>query len=192
MWDAAPRSTHCGRRTCVTKSYEFENPQWEPPQALLGKKVSGPVMVGEVNEIAARIRDNVIDRRRAMEPNVVLRHDAGQTEIDAAGSELPRSGTHRRKIYDAIAMAWPDGLTEEEMVSSTELHPNTIRPRRSELMHERRIAQSEQVRRNERGNDEFVWVLTDLGVAEHGLAPVGGGEDGGVSTTMSEDQDGEA
>jgi len=82
---------------------------------------------------------------------------------------MPKSGTHRRVLYDAIAAVWPGGLTEGEACRITGLEPNTIRPRRRELVEDDRVRQSEVTRENDRGNDEFAFVLTVLGCTEHGI-----------------------
>jgi hypothetical protein len=106
---------------------------------------------------------------RADDPGVTVRKEAGRTEVDAADRELPVSGTHRRLLYDAFRDVWPDGLTEEEACRVTGLIPNTLRPRRYELVEQGRVEQSETVRMNARGNEEFVFRLTALGEREYGL-----------------------
>ena len=71
-----------------------------------------------------------------------LRHDARDTSRAAAAAVLPKVGTQRRNVYDAIARycdksnpigdTW--GLTDEQISDVTGLSGNSVRPRRLELL----------------------------------------------------------
>ena len=60
-------------------------------------------------------------------------HVRGSATSEAAARHmLPRLGTTRRRIYDAIKAA-PDGLTAEELCLALSISGDTIRPRLREL-----------------------------------------------------------
>lgn len=84
------------------------------------------------------------------------------TSRAAAAGALPRSGTQRRKVLDAIAVS-PDGMTDDEVMEATHVHPNSVRPRRGELVTEGWVVDSGRRRDTDAGNAAAVWVLTDAG-----------------------------
>jgi transcription initiation factor IIE alpha subunit len=89
-------------------------------------------------------------------PNsVILSANARFTSIAAAWSMLPKSGSQRRKVYDAILEA--DGLTDEEIETATGLTGNSVRPRRYELLQDGLIEASGETRKTKQGNAAIVW-----------------------------------
>lgn len=126
-----------------------------------------------VDKIADQIPPEEKPPKRQKRPvnanHVTLHGDPHATEVAAAQRAFPASGTSRRAVYDAIAEAWPGGLTEEEQCQHTGLLPNTVRPRRKELHEDDRIYPDiAECRVNARGNDEMVWKLTQFGAEEQG------------------------
>jgi hypothetical protein len=78
-------------------------------------------------------------RRAAADPNIAManhayvRADARPTSAAAAVEALPRSGTQRAKVLEAIREAGLDGLTDQEIAVALGLAENSVRPRRKEL-----------------------------------------------------------
>jgi hypothetical protein len=78
-------------------------------------------------------------RRAAADPNIAManhayvRADARTTSAAAAGEALPKSGTQRAKVLEAIGEAGLDGLTDQEIAVALGLAENSVRPRRREL-----------------------------------------------------------
>lgn len=89
--------------------------------------------------------------------HVILPRVPTATQIEAAGRALPKTGTQRRRLFDAYLRMYPDGLTDDEATAVTRILPNSLRPRRNELMAEGLVAASEAVRRNRNGNAEIVY-----------------------------------
>lgn len=68
------------------------------------------------------------------EPHVFIANNAKETSRDAAQKVLPKSGTQRAKVYDAIKAAGESGLTDAEVLLHVRINGNSIRPRRLELV----------------------------------------------------------
>jgi hypothetical protein len=83
--------------------------------------------------------------------------------------ELPNAGTAGRSILDAVASVARDpqyaGLTDWELAEVTELSPNTVRPRRGELVTGGWLLDSGATRTHH-GRAHRVWVLSDRAAGE--------------------------
>jgi hypothetical protein len=77
----------------------------------------------------------------------------------AAAAVLPRSGTQRRKVYDAILDAAErgyGGATDLELTRATGLGGNSVRPRRLELVEAGLVVDTGH-RRTADGTAHIVW-----------------------------------
>lgn len=92
---------------------------------------------------------------------------ARDTSKAAALAVLPRSGNQRRRILDAIAAVARNpqvvGLTDLQLAHATGLSPNSVRPRRGELVDGGWLEQAG--RREHHGTEHTVWVLTQKAAA---------------------------
>jgi hypothetical protein len=91
------------------------------------------------------------------------RSDAPETEREAALAVYPRTGTARRRVLDAIALAGDRGMTDEELSLSLELRLYTAAPRRHELLEDGWVEDSQQRRPTTTGSLAVVWKLTPAG-----------------------------
>jgi hypothetical protein len=88
------------------------------------------------------------------------RHATGSdTERAAALAVMPRSGTQRATVLEAIA-ASPSGLTDAELAEVTGLYLYSAAPRRCELVAGGWVRDTGRRRRTGHGNPAAVWVLT--------------------------------
>lgn len=94
----------------------------------------------------------------------LVREGGAGTSKQAAYEVLPKTGQQRRRILDAVVAVARDprvvGLTDVELQRSTGINPNSLRPRRVELVDGGWLAPSGQTREHY-GNDHTVWVLTE-------------------------------
>lgn len=90
-----------------------------------------------------------------------LRHDAKRTSREAALLMEPKLGTLRSKVLNAIRVAGKDGMTDDELVAKLGLSPNSVRPRRVELVEGGWVVDSGRCRWSFYGNDAIVWTATD-------------------------------
>lgn len=87
------------------------------------------------------------------------------TSAKAAGAIFPRTGTLRRRVLDAVGAAGEHGATDDDLLASTGLPPNTLRPRRWELVSGGWVVDSGRKRPTASGQDAVVWVVSRLGRA---------------------------
>lgn len=91
---------------------------------------------------------------------------ARRTSAAAAAAVEPRTGTQRWKVLAAVAQVARDprsgGLTDVELANWTGLPPNSLRPRRKELVDGGWLEDSGKTR-SHHGRDHIVWVLGDKG-----------------------------
>jgi hypothetical protein len=106
--------------------------------------------------------------RHAGDPHVCLPADPWPTQVAAAAAALPRTGTWRRWVLDAIGAAWPvrpdgsGGLTDEEIEDALGIGGNTERPRRKKLEEAGLILDSGATRPTSTGKAAIVWVAAGL------------------------------
>ncbi len=114
------------------------------------------------------------ERRRAMAPNLPManhafgRHGTRPTATAAAVGVLPRSGTQRARVLEAIRQA-PTGLTDQKIATTLGLAENSVRPRRLELSDPpkglpRLIVDSGRRRQTSAGKQAVVWVAIEHAV----------------------------
>ena len=89
----------------------------------------------------------------------LVRADHPDTSHVAAAT-IPRTGTLRRAVYDAIRRTGDEGLTDSELQRALNMEGNTERPRRVELIDAGLIKDSGR-RRYEGGRPMIVWVAVE-------------------------------
>lgn len=92
---------------------------------------------------------------------VRLHTDPWDTEEEAAVCVLPRSGTQRRHVLDAIHNS--SGLTDMEIAEELGMVSDSARARRNELMNGGWIQDSGNRRGSGHGGQAIVWVLSPAG-----------------------------
>lgn len=95
------------------------------------------------------------------------------TSRDAAAKVLPKTGTQRRAVLDAIVEAYTrghGGATDPELQRHLSLPPNSMRPRRVELAQAGLVDDSGKRRRHQ-GNEHIVWQPTSGALAATGYKP---------------------
>lgn len=89
---------------------------------------------------------------------------ARRTSAAAAAAVEPRTGTQRHALLTAVARVSRDpalgGLTDVELAAATGIRPNSLRPRRKELVDGGWLTDSGRTRQHH-GNEHIVWVLTE-------------------------------
>ena len=91
-----------------------------------------------------------------------------ETERKAAFTVMPRTGTQRRMVLDAIAAAADRGMTDFEVsvALGNVTHRWVLATRRGELEAGGWVENSGRVRKTDTGSDAVVWVLTEAGRAQ--------------------------
>lgn len=98
--------------------------------------------------------------------------ETSPTSFEAAVDNLPRSGTQRRQILDAIRAAGYHGLTRDELEIALDLSGNAVRPRVRELQDEGHIEEDpERTRRTRSGSQAAVLVVNVGGSTEESGRP---------------------
>jgi hypothetical protein len=82
---------------------------------------------------------------------------------EAAQAIAPAAGTLRAAVLHCITVAGPQGMTDEEGCSMSEMNPSTWRPRRGELEKGGFIRNSGRTRKSTAGRDMVVWVAAAAG-----------------------------
>ena len=77
----------------------------------------------------------------------------------AAAMSVP-TGAARRRVYEAIRDSGPRGMTDEEVIDTTGMAPNTARPRRVELHRQGYIVLAGFTRPTRSGKRAQVWRAT--------------------------------
>jgi len=92
---------------------------------------------------------------------------ARRTSIAAAAAVEPRTGTQRHRLLAAVAAVARNpalvGLTDVELSAATGIRPNSLRPRRGELVDGGWLEDSGRTRIHH-GREHTVWVLSDKAV----------------------------
>lgn len=71
---------------------------------------------------------------------------------------LPKTGTQRDRVWQAICHGGDQGRTDEELSQVLRLSLNSVRSRRLELVEQGLVVASELRRETSGGNDAIVWV----------------------------------
>lgn len=98
-----------------------------------------------------------------LEESAKVRHDAQETSRLAALQVTPKTGTLRAAALRAVVAAAWRGLTDDELCASIGRSPNSVRPRRVELVEGGFIIDSGLRRPSNYGNASIVWIATNKG-----------------------------
>jgi hypothetical protein len=102
--------------------------------------------------------------RHRMDPNLITTNHAytqavpRDTQVAAAAAVLPRTGTQRARVLEAIKGAGPAGMTDQEVAVRLAMAENSVRPRRLELADAGLIEDSGERRETSGGNPAIVWI----------------------------------
>jgi hypothetical protein len=91
---------------------------------------------------------------------VAIRHNAPDTSRQAAEAVLPRSGTKRVSIYEAIEKAGSQGLCDHEIEYLLNMRIPSVTSIRNSLMRDGLIEDSGNRRKTPSGNSAIVWRIT--------------------------------
>jgi len=98
------------------------------------------------------------------EARVQLSDDPPPTSLAAAMDVLPRTGTQRRQVLDALLDAYRrgyGGATDPELQRHLRMSPNSQRPRRVELV-DAGLVHDSGVTRAHQGHAHAVWAPTAI------------------------------
>jgi hypothetical protein len=98
--------------------------------------------------------------RHRMDPHVFVPAAARDTQVIVAAAALPKTGTQRAKVLEAIRQAGPAGKTDQEIATLLGLAENSVWPRRLELADDGLIVDSGDRRGTSTGNPAIVWRPT--------------------------------
>jgi hypothetical protein len=98
------------------------------------------------------------------EESAKLRNDAAETSRLAALKVRPVSGTQRAAVLAFLLACNGRGATDDEISEGMGLSPNSVRPRRVELVEGGWVQDSGEVRPSAFGNAAIVWIVTDKAV----------------------------
>lgn len=84
------------------------------------------------------------------------------TSREAAIANYPRSGTQRRRVYDAICGAGATGLTRDEIAAALGVADSAADPRVLELKADGFIVETERTRKTRRGLDARILVAAHV------------------------------
>lgn len=138
-----------------------------------GADPTPPAVPDVVAGAVARAQRYALDAPSGLEDPYV-RPGRQVTSFTAAMKALPKSGTQRRLVLEAIVDAAARGYagaTDVEVAKHLRLSGNSVRPRRGELVELGLVEDSGRTRRHE-GNDHIVWAPTGAALAAlHRAAP---------------------
>lgn len=80
------------------------------------------------------------------------------TSRAAARKITPRARTIQEEVLITLQVAWPSGMTADELAVKIGKSPFSVRPRVSELLALKQIMPTTRRRPNESGVDAIVWV----------------------------------
>lgn len=129
--------------------------QGDPDEVVHVRRKSLGALVGEID----KLRDAI--KQPAVNSVGLHRSRAADTSKAAAWSVQPRSGTQRMKVLAAIVATGNSGATDEELTKAIPMKPNTLRPRRVELVVGGWVVDSKTRRQTESNEEAIVWVATD-------------------------------
>jgi len=89
--------------------------------------------------------------------SVLISKNAQRTSVAAALSDLPRTGTIRRKVYDDFVDRGLRGATDQEVEIALQISGNTLRPTRGSLVKDGYLIDTGTTRKNYNEQDCIVW-----------------------------------
>lgn len=121
-----------------------------------------PLIALTVSE-AADLAAALTDLSDPAAPDTQVRRDAQRTSRAAAYAALPRSGSQRMRILRMLLAL--KGATDDEIVDTLSMNPNSVRPRRRELVLGGWLEDSGTTRPSHAAGHEdmIVWQVTAAG-----------------------------
>lgn len=101
--------------------------------------------------------------RSFTDEHTYVRRNARDTSRAAAVSVLPRTGTKRAMVLEAIRYADDEGRTDEELQNQLGMNSSTQRPRRLELVEAGLVIDSGHRRPTSTGSMAICWIATPDG-----------------------------
>jgi len=89
---------------------------------------------------------------------VSLKYSNPTTSRQAAIDNMPRAGTQRRRVYEAIHLEGDRGITRDELERSMLDNANSIRPRVKELLEAGLIEETDRTRTTSSGSQAAILV----------------------------------
>ena len=143
-------------------SCEFHPAAWDNTLMRTTHEIAPHQTVEDVNLI---VKLHYYNTRKSNTPtrtvgdNVVsISKNAKGTSRNAANKILPRSGSIRQKVYEAIQHKHMGGLTDHELEQALNGKHQTVSASRRSLVLDGFIVDSGQTRKNPQGNDCIVWI----------------------------------
>jgi hypothetical protein len=96
---------------------------------------------------------------RLLEPKTTTGRDHPATSHYAAERILPKTGTQRSRVLEAIRRQ--GGLTDEEIADRLGMNPSSVRPRRQELQKAGWVEDSGDRRPTASGAQAIVWMVVE-------------------------------
>lgn len=140
----------------------WPNDLWTPPPLQRSSSRSRSVR-SVVREVDRSVREAALSDPTENTVGLMSR-EPRDTQRDAAYAVMPRTGTQRRMVLDAICGSGR-GMTDEELRDVLGTTYSKVGPRRRELVDGGWVADSGQRRPTSSGQDAIVWVLTPEGRA---------------------------
>lgn len=114
------------------------------------------------------LKKNPPQSERLVTDNVVhLSKRATPTQRKAAEKMLPRSGSMRARIYEAVKYRQYDGMTDPELEKLLNGKHQSVSSSRRSLVIDGFLADSGKVRKNSEGFECTVWVLKQFSVSPY-------------------------
>lgn len=85
------------------------------------------------------------------------------TSREAAEEIRPSASSLRERVFKYIDGAGLDGATDQQIQKALGMDPSTERPRRIELVRERRVFDSGRSRQPDSGRNAVVWITATEG-----------------------------
>jgi hypothetical protein len=85
-----------------------------------------------------------------------------ETSRQAAIDNYPRSGTQRRRVYDAIVLAGQEGYTREALAAYLDMPLTTVLPRVTELKRDGLVVDTSRTRTTISGSKAAVLVAVSV------------------------------
>jgi hypothetical protein len=145
---------------------EWPNENWVPPAPRPTQSRRGfRAQMAAVERQAVAEQQRPVELSNPAEKTVgALRSEPHDTEEAAAYAVMPRTGTQRMAVLEAISGA-EAGLTDEQVRSQTGIRYSSECARRQELEKGGWVMDSGQRRLTSSGQDAIIWVLTPEGRA---------------------------
>lgn len=91
-------------------------------------------------------------------PGTLTGRNDNAVQRGGAQAALPKAGTNRRRVLDALETAGPNGMTFDELGSHLDMNYSHLGPRVRELKRDGFVIDAGTVRPGASGADQTVWM----------------------------------